>query len=473
MPGRLSARILAVCLFAALLMLLVRGAALSADPPAWLSWSTGIDTDEGFYTLDARHEVLFHHVAPGNFHDRLLSPLLSLLQQGVFTLFGPTLPVARALCVLFGLLTVLLLWLALRRTEVGTATANAAALFLGFAPPFAFYNRLALQETPMVFWLVLAFWLCSAPEDTQNSRKRVCLLAFSGLAFGIGVIFKPFALLALPAFLWLWGGRKTRYALSPLGALAAILAIYLFAWYVPNHAVLARMGAFYREHQLQPHHWASLWLNIRRGLWGGERGIVPYLLALMPVPIVLGGWGIRRECHLSVFFALWLGMGVTFCLLSSYAPSRYYVLFFPPLAGLAALGWERLGTAARRVTFALFFLVSLLWYGQAWTHRTYERADASQKLAQILPLRSVVIGEFAPELCLDTPFAAAPVQPGLSNDTRPVERLHATVITVTRTPLWEAWWQQRYPGVIQPSHRIATFTLGGPRRYVVDVYSVE
>ena len=90
-----------------------------------------------------------------------------------------------------------------------------------------------------------------------------------------------------------------------------------------------------------------------------------------------------------------------------------------------------------------------------------------------MPPGSVVIGEFAPALCLDTPFAAAPVQPGLSNDDHPVERLHAAAVVVTRTADWQQWWSARYPGLIQPSHQIATFTLGGPRRYVEDVYAVK
>ena len=44
----------------------------------------------------------------------------------------------------------------------------------------------------------------------------------------------------------------------------------------------------------------------------------------------------------SLSSTLWLLCGLAFCLLSSYAPSRYYVLFLPPLAGLAALGMARL-----------------------------------------------------------------------------------------------------------------------------------
>ena len=118
------------------LILLVRLAALDADPPSWLSWSTGLYTDEGYYTLDARQEALFGTLALGNFHDRLLSPLLSLLQQAMFDLFGVGLVQARLLDVCFSLLTIGIFWLALR-WAYDTRTADYGALFLGLAPPFA------------------------------------------------------------------------------------------------------------------------------------------------------------------------------------------------------------------------------------------------------------------------------------------------------------------------------------------------
>ena len=70
-----------------------------------------------------------------------------------------------------------------------------------------------------------------------------------------------------------------------------------------------------------------------------------------------------------------------------------------------------------------------------------------------------MLGEFAPALCLDTDIRAAPVQPGLSNDSRPVERLRADYVCVTARLLWEQWWQSRYPSIVQPSHLVATFML--------------
>ncbi|MGI4787334.1 MAG: ArnT family glycosyltransferase [Janthinobacterium lividum] len=458
-----------------LLCLIVRLVALDADPPSWLSWSTGLYTDEGFYTLDARSEALFGTTAPGNFHDSLLSPLLSLIQQGIFTVFGTGLLQARLFSVVFGLLTVALFWLGLRRAY-GARTADLGALFLGLAPTFVFYNRLALQETPTVFWLALAFALWAYGKFA------------SGAALAVAIIFKSLAVVALPVLLiappapnngGAGRGDRPRSVTSlapPLLGAGGILLLYFFVWYWPHHTELARMANYYRFHQMQPHSALSLWLNVRRGLIGGERGVIPYLLAFLPVPCLLAGWKLSKwrvwtqaDCYL----AIWLGCGLTFCLLSSYAPSRYYVLFLPPLAGLAArclVEWKR---SVQITAIFAFCVVSLAWYGAAWVGRTDTRRDASQTLVRLLPPGSVVIGEFAPSLCLDTPFAAAPVQPGLSNDDHPVERLHATDIAVTRTAFWQAWWEQRYPGIVVPSHKIATVSLGGSRRYIIDVYAVR
>ena len=468
--------------------LLVRLVALDADPPPWLSWSTGLYTDEGFYTLDARHEALFGAAAPGSFHDRLLSPLLSILQQGVFSVFGAGIVQARALSVFFGLLTVLVFWLGLRRAY-GERTADFGALLLGLAPPFALYNRLALQETPTVFWLTLAFlcWTYGARSKMFYALAGVSLaaaLVFKGLAVvGVGVLLAPPAPNTGGAGLREGARNRVPRGLSflappVLGAGGAILglALYTVVWYAPHHADLSRMATYYRVHQMQPHSWHSLGLNCRRAFLGGERGVFPYLLATLPVLCLLVGWGSLRRLAWSAadqFLALWLLGGLLCCCLSSYAPSRYYVLFLPPLAGLAARYLSEGRRPLQIAVVVLFLLTSGLWYGVSWAERSYSQRDASRELNRLLPPNSIVIGDFAPRLCLDTPFASTTVQPGLANDDHPVELLGATHILVVRNArYWQDWWRARYPNLLLPSQRVTSFEFGGSRHYVVDVYSV-
>ena len=483
---------LTCCRWAFLLACLVfRLIAIDSDPPPWLSWSTGLYTDEGFYTLDARHEVLFGTLAPGTFHDRLLSPFLSMLQQGVFAVFGAGILQARLISVVFGMLSVIVFWVGLRRAY-GVKVADAGACFLGLAPPFLLYNRTALQETPTVFWLVLAFTLWTF-ATTQNEQRKALFYALAGSCVGAAVVFKSLAGLAIPV---LFAGveKKAHKVLLEAradgragfclasqnwgaGAFVLVLALYAGVWYIPHHAELSRMTTYYRVHQIQPHSWVGLWLNIRRGLVKGELGAVPYLLATLPVPCFLAGWGLlaRREWSgTDRFLAYWLAGGLLFCLLSSYAPSRYYVLFLPALIGLAARQLGLLKRPGQIAAVCVFLATATVWLGAAWFERSFAQREARQELIRTLPIGSVVIGDFAPTLCLGTPFAATTVQPGLANDDHPVERLRATHILVVRNAAnWQTWWRRHYPDVMQPSHKMTSFEFGGSRHFIVDLYTVK
>lgn len=455
-----------------LALVAVRAAALGADPPPWLSWSSGIGTDEGFYTLDARHLVLFGTWARGSFHDRLLSPLLSVMQQAAFGAFGPSLMTARALDVLLGLLTLALMWLGLR-AAFDTRAANAGALLLGFAPPFVLYNRLALQETPAAFWLAASFALWAV--GTQARSRRLLMLA--GVAAGLAFLCKSLAMVFFPALLWAaWrGGRRGRLVMLGLGA---VMLGWGLLWQAPHHAELARMSAYYRTHQFAPHSAHSLWLNMRRAGVGDRagvlRGVLPYLLLFLPVPCVLAlsrARGFAQQTAAEQVLWLWLAGGVLFCALSSYAPDRYYVLFLPPLCALAGLALASLALAPRRALAAAAFFVSAAWLGIAWHGRTWTARANAHTLARLLPARSVVVGDMAPAVCLGTTLDAAPVQFGLSNDTRPVETLNADYLAITRAPVYTRWWQARYPSLVQPARRLVSLPVG--TRWIVDIYKAK
>ncbi len=450
----------------------VRVLALGADPPGWLSWSGGIATDEGFYTLDARHLVLFGTWARGNFHDRLLSPGLSAIQQGVFHVFGTSLVTARAMDAVLGLMTIALLWLGLR-ASFGTPAASAGALLVGFAPPFVLYNRLALQETPTVFWLTASFALWAM--GVQTPRRR--LLALAGAAAGMAFLCKALAIVFFPALCWGFL-RSGRGGWMAAGGLALVLICYGVFWYVPHHAELARMGDYYRRHQFLPHSIRSLWLNIRRAGVGNRagvlRGAAPYLLLFVPVPCVLAISRLRGFASKSLgeqVLWMWLAGGVLFCCVSSYAPDRYYVLFLPAACGLAGVAFAALGPVRQRVFGLTACVVNVFWLGTAWHGRTWTARDNARVLSRLLPARSVVIGDMAPAACLGTTLDAVPVQAGLSNDRRPVETLGADYLAVTRAPVYTQWWRTRYPQVVQPRRRMVSLAVG--TRWIVDVYKVR
>jgi 4-amino-4-deoxy-L-arabinose transferase-like glycosyltransferase len=433
--------------------------------------------------------ALFGTWAPGNFHDRLLSPLLSVLQEGAFRVTGAGLEQARSISVTFGLLTLLVFWLGLRRAA-GPRAAWFGVLFLGLMPPVVLYNRMALQETPATFFLVLAACLACYgwPSETGGTpmlptARGWIWLAGAGACAAIAVTVKATAVIALPAFVIgaLAVDRAQRRAAigAVCGGMAIVFVVYAVVWYLPNHAELSRMGAYYASHQYRPHSAMSLWLNVRRGFVGDSggalRGLAPYLLVNATVPFSLAVatiLRIKRREPIELILYLWLLCGFIFCLLSSYAPSRYYVLFFPALAGLAAIHLSGIQKTDRSIITGVFLLSSWFWLVLGLVRAPTNRLDAASSMWGNLPMGSVVVGDFAPELCLNTKFKAAPVQPGLSNDDHPVERLHATHIAVTHAPVWENWWRRRYPTIITPKHKVLTVFVGDENDYEVWLYSV-
>ncbi|BDI32887.1 hypothetical protein CCAX7_49380 [Capsulimonas corticalis] len=460
--------------------IVVRVIGVADDPPMWLSWSSGIFTDEGFYTLDARHRALFGTLAPGNFHDRLLSPLLSFIQEAAFRQsgFGVDVLIARGVSLAFSLLTLLLLWLGLRRS-VGRSVADLGLLFLAFAAPYLLYNRMALQETPTTFWLVAAFtsW---AYGESADGRKRAIWFAAAGMSLGVAIVFKSLAGIAAPAILiaccWRGNPAEHRAGFWSLAGLGVVLGIEAIVWTIPHGRELRRMNAYFVSHQILPRTLLSVWLNIRRAFWDGERGLLPYLCAFLPSVIVLAAIAARRvRSRASWLMWGWIAGGVAFCLLSNYAPSRYYVLFLPALCALAAMGAQSIGRLPRIACVCVFLAVSGAWIVKQETERSVTIFSMPSDIVRMLGISSDVrmVGDFAPEICLDTKYTAAPVQPGLSNDDHPVERLNATHIAVTRAPKWRGWWIAHYPKLVTPEHFVGAVELGGDGRYVVDIYRVR
>ena len=85
----------------------------------------------------------------------------------------------------------------------------------------------------------------------------------------------------------------------------------------------------------------------------------------------------------------------------------------------------------------------------------------------------MVVGEFAPQLYDFAEIRTAPLQPGLSNDDHPIEKLHPDYITVCRSPFWIGWWRTHYPDLKYKYRPFSTVQLGGHEQYVVDIYRVK
>lgn len=402
-----------------LLALLVtpRVVALDADTLPSLSENSGIWTDEGFYTYNARNAVLFGQAELDEFNNRNLSPVLDAVQRGVFGTFGVGLVPARAISATCGLLALAFFYDALRRV-FGGRVAVTGLLLLGGEVTFILYNRLALMETPSVLVLCAAFW--GLTRASPPGWLLAGALAVSAVAFKTSFLL----LLPLPLLAWLWRGREgdagaRRPALwYGTGAIVGAM-LYLAFWGIPRGQEIWRMNNYYRTRQVQPRSWEQVGQLAGQAVMGYRQGLLQFLetrtpilttvalIGLLAVPrrkrhrVPLSPRAARRRDTLRVLW-LWTGIGLLALAISRYAPSRYYLVVYPALAGLAAVTLWRLGAmlrwarARRRVWWAAplvcappFFAVYHLLLPVLYAAKIGPFGYAAQALAAVVTVMAV------------------------------------------------------------------------------------
>lgn len=356
-----SRRILAVVVIAgaAALAIWARVVALDADPDFRLCWSSGLLTDEGFYTHNARNAVLLGHARTNEFNNMVLSPLVHAMQAAVFRLFGVGYPQARAVSVVCSLLTLLVMFSALRRA-FGERVAWLGTLVLAWEHAYLMYNRMALLETPATLFLALAFYAW------VRRGEGLAWSALAGVMTVIACSIKSLCAFFIPAPLlasW-WSGRtqarSARWEITATaGGMLAAGLLYAMVWLMPHWREYRHMSDFYLTYQIMPRNLFEAYADVRRALLNYEYGLMGYLFAHMPVTIFLALTTtllaiFRREERLSgngavEFLLVWMWLGIALLAFIRYAPSRYYVPVYPAVTALAVVSIVRLPEITRMV----------------------------------------------------------------------------------------------------------------------------
>jgi 4-amino-4-deoxy-L-arabinose transferase-like glycosyltransferase len=336
-----------------------RVVALDADPDFRLCWSSGLLTDEGFYTHNARNAVLLGQARTNEFNNMVLSPLVHAAQAAVFRVFGVGYPQARAISVVCSLLTLVVMFAALRRA-FGERVAWLGALILAWEHAYLMYNRMALLETPATLFLALAFYTwVRRGEGLAWSMLTGILTVIACSIKSLCAFFAPAPLLAS----W-WSGRThqrdTRWEIGAMvtGMMLAGL-LYGGVWLLPHWNEYRHMSDFYLTYQILPRHLLDVYADVRRAVLNYEYGLMGYLFAHMPLTIFLALTTTllaifrseeRRRGHGAVeFLLMWMWLGIALLAFIRYAPSRYYVPIYPAIVALAAISIVRLPEISRMV----------------------------------------------------------------------------------------------------------------------------
>ena len=272
--------------------------------------------------------------------------------------------------VVYTLLTATLVGLLTRRISGSTRQACiAAAVYLLFFSTFR-YCRAYLTSAPETFWFGLPFfaylWIASRPTGVAQRAAPFWLYLTSGICFGIGALYKSFALIA-PACATLWGAallaapqpRRQALIMSTLGvALSGAIALAVFAlwfWLDPDPAAVWRefvLGENTRKLDSALPYWqAALWGNdpVYKQLWA-----YPENAATLGLLVVGGmvsaaklGWQNRgaQTTLPPALHLLWIWPLVWLLVFAipSQRDARYLIPAMPAVAIALALLWERIG----------------------------------------------------------------------------------------------------------------------------------
>ena len=447
----------------------LRLVALHADPPSWLSWSAGLYSDEGIYSEDSRLLVLYGQHMQGNFHVAALAPLHYHLLVFVFRHVATiSLATVRGIAVAFSLATLLCFWATFRITY-GARTAAIALALLAFSAPFLLYNRMGLLEMPALFWLTASYlalgYAAAAIRPTQGNGNRTSpawqastLLFAAGALAGVAVDWKATFALGALAMLTAAGLRHGLKSLIAWAGLAITVGLNYLLLVRPYHAEVARADHYYLLHQYLPHTASGVWHNLVRATISGEAdGVLVYLLHFAPMLLILTIAAVapRLRSQGDAWLWLWLAIPLTAMILMSYSPSRYFVQFWPALAGLAACAIARLPQrSVARIAFAAALCVDALLLGRSYQLRAYTVQQDAKTLEHVLPRDSWIAGQFAPTICLECSLRSLYVQPGLANDSSDnltVLPITHVLATQTQSPADDPWRAHRGQLIAAPS----------------------
>jgi 4-amino-4-deoxy-L-arabinose transferase-like glycosyltransferase len=218
-----------VILAAALLLRVIN---LDADPSGLIS--RDFITDEGWWAHNARNALFYGQWRIDEYNLGLYSAYLyNVLLYFTFKLFGISFTTLRMLSALGGWLTVILLFLLVRR-EISARAALFASALLGFSNLHIVYGRTGFTESMMVFFLALTLWLWSL----RRTHTFFALLA--GVSIGLMVVTKITAIYLVPGLVLAVVAAVIRHSVSRreallfLSGIGLAVAAYTILFIVPN-----------------------------------------------------------------------------------------------------------------------------------------------------------------------------------------------------------------------------------------------
>ncbi|MFC1848807.1 hypothetical protein ACFL27_01250 [candidate division CSSED10-310 bacterium] len=334
-------------------LMFIRLFALSADPSP--SFSIGFISDEGWWVHNSRQAAIFGHWLLDDFNQGLLiSPTFSLSCYCCFKLLGVHFFSARLTSALagFACLIISFVWLKLAGGEQKSGMGPVlATLFIGWNFFFLSFNRIALVDTLLVFFLLLGVFFL-------DLKKR--MFAFgAGLVLWAAMLTKPSALFIYPVIVvvWLWDWHKGYFEIRKviffISASLGSFLVWLCLMYPEYLDQFISLNLRFSKDNF-PSSPVQMLLGVVTFFFRFEMGnlYLTRFIAQAPLLFCFSCWlglGFMNKVvgeglwqtlsHLrrwQVIMGLWLVIGVVFLMPNQYKPERRFLFLIPPMALLMA-----------------------------------------------------------------------------------------------------------------------------------------
>ena len=280
-------------------------------------------------------------------------PLVYWLEAAAIAVFGANAWAVRLVPASHALLMLVALYLAAREIG-GEPLARRAALMLGTSMAFLLGGQYVNHDMAVAAWISVAIWCFALYFDAPERRARLALLGFAACAFG--VLSKGLIGIVLPALVllpWLVAvGRWRRIAGLPWWRGLGLFALITVPWFVVVEQRFPGTLAYLFGVQHFARYTATNFNNPRAWWY-----YLPALVALVFPWCVLAAATLRREAgereRWRLLGWIWLVAIVGFFSIPKSKLIGYVLPVVPPIALLAALGYERLLARSARWGSAL------------------------------------------------------------------------------------------------------------------------
>jgi len=333
--------LLAVILLAAAAM---RALYPLADPP-WRASVGVVWHDEGAWTHNARNKALFGAWRQDAWNPFYIAPVFTALEYESFALFGVGLRQARLGSEAAGVLSVLLLALALRRLRGPNAALIGGAL-AATNYVYVMYDRAAIMEALMAAFIV-ASWYCSVRAEREArwgaAAGVMAALAFftkAAAAFYVGALGLVALLRVLPRKAGHHGNPR-QAAVWTLVGLAIAFALIGASFVLPHWSdyqfynwqmSVTRKPSYDIASILQ----RVIWFPVLHDTF--SRSWPELLLAVLGAWAIAGRW--RTASDGERLLLLWVAVGSLELLVHDVSNERRFVFLLPALAAFSALALE-------------------------------------------------------------------------------------------------------------------------------------